>query len=31
MKKIIKNTRKGCVYYTDKFKSYNSLSRYGKH
>jgi transposase len=20
-----------CVYYTDKFKSYNSLSRYAKH
>lgn len=31
MKKIVKNTEKGCVYYTDKFKSYNSLSRYGKH
>jgi transposase len=31
MKKIITNTNKGCVYYTDKFKSYNSLSRYGKH
>lgn len=23
MKKIVKNTEKGCVYYTDKFKSYN--------
>ena len=31
MKKIVKNTEKGCVYYSDKFKSYNSLSRYGKH
>jgi len=24
-------TRKGSVYYTDSFKSYNSLKRYGKH
>jgi transposase len=23
--------KKGSVYYTDKFKSYNSLSQYGKH
>ncbi len=29
---IIKaKTKKGSVYYTDKFKSYNSLSQYGKH
>lgn len=28
---IRKKTRKGSVYYTDKFKSYNSLKRWGKH
>jgi transposase-like protein len=31
MKEIVDHTEKGCVYYTDKFRSYNSLSRYGKH
>ncbi len=31
MKEIKDHTEKGCVYYTDKFRSYNSLSRYGKH
>ena len=31
MKEISDHTEKGCVYYTDKFRSYNSLSRYGKH
>jgi len=31
MKEIETNTEKGCVYYTDKFRSYNSLSRFGKH
>jgi len=31
MKKMIANTDKGCVYYTDKLKSYNLLSRYAKH
>jgi transposase len=28
---IRKKTRKGSVYYTDTFKSYNSLKRLGKH
>jgi len=28
---IRKKTRKGSVYYTDTFKSYNSLRRWGKH
>jgi len=28
---IKKKSRKGSVYYTDSFKSYNSLHRYGKH
>lgn len=28
---IRKKTRKGSVYYTDSFKSYNSLKRFGKH
>jgi transposase len=28
---IRKKTRKGSVYYTDKFRSYNSLKRWGKH
>ncbi|TSD04213.1 MAG: transposase-like protein [Parcubacteria group bacterium Greene0714_36] len=28
---IRRKSRKGSVYYTDKFKSYNSLKRYGKH
>ncbi|KKU60056.1 MAG: IS1016 transposase, partial [Parcubacteria group bacterium GW2011_GWA2_47_12] len=28
---IRKKTRKGSVYYTDKFRSYNSLKRLGKH
>lgn len=28
---IKKKTRKGSVYYTDSFKSYNSLKRFGKH
>lgn len=31
MREITAHTEKGCVYYTDKFKSYHSLSRYGKH
>lgn len=31
MNEIAKNTEKGCVYYTDHFRSYNSLSRFGKH
>ncbi len=31
LKEITDHTEKGCVYYTDKFKSYTSLSRYGKH
>lgn len=31
MKEITDHTEKGCVYYTDKFRSYNPLSRYGKH
>jgi len=31
LKEIRKNTQKGCVYYTDNFRSYNSLSRFGKH
>ena len=31
MNEIIKHTEKGCVYYTDHFRSYNSLSRFGKH
>lgn len=28
---IRRKARKGSVYYTDSFKSYNSLKRYGKH
>lgn len=28
---IARHTEKGCVYYTDNFKSYNSLHRFGKH
>lgn len=28
---IRKKSRKGSVYYTDQFRSYNSLKRYGKH
>jgi transposase len=28
---IRRKTRKGSVYFTDSFKSYNSLKRYGKH
>jgi len=28
---IRKHTRKGSVYYTDTFRSYNSLKRWGKH
>lgn len=31
MEIIRKKTRKGSVYYTDSFKSYCSLKRYGKH
>ena len=31
MEIIRKKTRKGSVYYTDTFKSYNSLKRWGKH
>ena len=31
MEIIRKKTRKGSVYYTDTFKSYNSLKRLGKH
>ena len=31
MKEIMKKTGKGSVYYTDTFKSYNSLIFYGKH
>jgi len=31
MEKIKKNLIKGSVYYTDSFKSYNSLDKFGKH
>lgn len=31
MEIIKKKSRKGSVYYTDSFRSYNSLHRYGKH
>ena len=31
MEVIRKKTRKGSVYFTDKFRSYNSLKRWGKH
>jgi len=31
MTHIKKHTRKGSVYYTDTFRSYNSLRRWGKH
>ena len=31
MTHIRKRTRKGSVYYTDTFRSYNSLKRWGKH
>lgn len=31
MTEIENNTEKWCVYYTDHFKSYNSLSRFWKH
>ena len=31
MTHIRKHTRKGSVYYTDTFRSYNSLHRFGKH
>jgi transposase len=31
MAHIRKHTRKGSVYYTDTFRSYNSLKRWGKH
>jgi transposase-like protein len=31
MKEIQDHTKKGCVYYTDQFRSYNSFSRFGKH
>ncbi len=31
MTEIENNTEKGCVYYTDHFRSYNSLSRFWKH
>ena len=31
MAHIRKHTRKGSVYYTDTFRSYNSLRRWGKH
>jgi len=31
MAHIKKHTRKGSVYYTDTFRSYNSLKRWGKH
>ena len=31
MKHITAHTRKGSVYYTDTFRSYNSLKRWGKH
>jgi len=31
MSEIRDHTEKGCVYYTDTFRSYNSLSRFGKH
>ena len=31
MSEIEAHTEKGCVYYTDKFRSYNSLWRFGKH
>jgi transposase len=31
MEIVRKKTRKGSVYYTDTFRSYNSLKRFGKH
>ena len=31
MAHVKKHTRKGSVYYTDTFRSYNSLKRFGKH
>lgn len=31
MEIIKKKTRKGSVYFTDQFKSYNSLHQFGKH
>lgn len=31
MAEITEHTEKGCVYHTDTFRSYNSLSRFGKH
>lgn len=31
LNEIVHNTEKGCVYCTDLFRSYNSLSRFGKH
>jgi len=31
MEVIRRKSRKGSVYYTDQFRSYNSLKRYGKH
>jgi transposase len=31
MKEIKDHTEKGCVYYTDQFRSYNSVNRFGKH
>jgi transposase len=31
MEHIIKHTKKGSVYFTDTFRSYRSLKRFGKH
>ena len=31
MRHIKEHTRKGSVYYTDSFRGYQSLKRYGKH
>jgi transposase len=31
MRHIQTHTRKGCVYFTDTFRGYQSLQRYGKH
>ena len=31
MKHIISKTQKGSVYYTDTYRGYRSLKRYGKH
>jgi transposase len=31
MEEVTTHTEKGCVYYTDQFRSYQSLKRFGKH